>query len=148
MWKHIFAAVLLLTAIVVPATAADTHDTAVKKTHAPKFVVYYFYAQPRCQTCRAIEADTGKAVQKHFAKELKSGAIQWHAVDVGKPENKHFIKEFQLYTKSVVLVELRNGKTVRHQLLQKVWELIHSPVEFDQYIQKSVEDFIMKGLAK
>ena len=147
MWKHILTAALLF-AMVAPATAADTHGTAVKKTHAPVIVVYYFYAQPRCQTCRAIEADTGKAVQKHFAKELKSGAIQWHAVDVGKPENKHFIKEFQLYTKSVILVESRNGKTVRHQLLQKVWELIHSPVEFDQYIQKSVEDFIMKGLAK
>ncbi len=147
MLKKLVIAAFLLT-LVFPVMASQPAIKAAKKSNAPTFVVYYFYAQPRCMTCRAIEADTGKAVQKHFAAELKSGAIQWQAVDVGKPENKHFIKEFQLYTKSVVLVELQNGKTVRHEILQKVWELIHSPEKFDKYIQKSVEDFIMKGLGK
>jgi len=147
MLKHIFF-VFFLCSLAFAGMAAEPSHEKVKSNDSPTFVVYYFYSSPRCQTCRAIEEFTGKAVQNHFANELKSGAIRWQPVDVDKAENKHFIQEFKLYTKSVVLVELRNGKTVRHELLQKVWELIHSPENFDKYIQSSVENFIMKGLSK
>ena len=147
MLKHVFSA-FSLCSIAITGMAAEPSHEKVKATDSPAFVVYYFYANPRCQTCRAIESNTGKAVQKHFTSELKSGAIRWQPVDVDKAENKHFIQEFKLYTKSVVLVELRSGKTVRHELLQKVWELIHSPEKFDKYIQSSVENFVMKGLSK
>jgi len=145
MWKH-WLLVALLCVLVAPVTAGEPAADHGVQAKGPTFVVYYFYAQPRCPTCRAIEADTGTIVKKHFAAELENGIVTWKTVDVGQPENKHFIQDFKLYTKSVVLVEKRDGKIVRHEILQKVWELIHQPDRFEDYVVKSVQDFMLAGV--
>lgn len=144
MWK-LTLFIITLCAFVLPGFAGQSKSTTTRKADSSTFVVYYFYSLPRCKTCRAIEVDTGTSVHKHFANELKSGAIQWTTLDLDKPENKHFIKDFKLYTKSVVLVEKRDGKVIRHKLLQKVWELIHQPAAFESYVVKSVQDFLLEN---
>ena len=143
MWKRILFIIALCTCI-LPGFAAQLKNAAPKKADSPAFVLYYFYSQPRCKTCLAIETETGIAVHKNFANELKSGVLQWIVLDLDKPENKHFIKDFQLYTKSVVLVEKKGTKIVRHKLLQKVWELIHQPTAFEAYVVKSLQGFMLE----
>lgn len=119
-------------------------ENQANKSSDSKFVVYYFMYLPRCMTCSKIENDTKDIVTKTFKKEIDSGNLTFKTVDIEQKENSHFKNDFQLFTKSVVLVEEKNGKVVKHQNLQKIWELIHSPEKYNTYIVDSVKQFIKK----
>ncbi|GAG17664.1 unnamed protein product, partial [marine sediment metagenome] len=108
-------------------------------------IVYYFMTSARCPSCMKIEAFTKEAVQNNFTDYLKDGRIEWHIVQVDKPENRHFIKDYQLYTKSVVLVKIRNGEEVNWKNLERVWQLLYDKNDFQAYISQEVKSFIEKG---
>ncbi len=120
------------------AQAAET------KTDNAKYIVYYFMSTPRCMTCNKIETETKKAVQTNFKKELEKGILTFKMVDIGLKENSHFKNDFKLFTKSVVLVEEKNGKVVKFENLQKIWELIHSEDKYSTYIKSSINKFLNK----
>jgi len=121
--------------------AARTSQPAAAED-ADRIVAYYFYAPPRCYSCVAIQAYTREAVETGFADKMKAGRLQWRTVDVSQPGNEHFIADFGLYTKSVVLVETRGGKTVRWKNLEKVWELLGDKGAFLDYVSGEVRSFM------
>ena len=106
------------------AVSRETSDqeTAPASTH--KVLAYYFYGNVRCSTCRKIEAYTQEAIEGTFAEALKDGRLQWRAVNVPQPGNEHFVQDYQLYTRSVVVVDTRGGKQVRWKNLDKVWNFV------------------------
>ena len=128
------------------AVSIFANETAKKtnENNNTKYIVYYFMYLPRCMTCNKIENDTKTIVTSTFKDEIASGRLEFKTVDVGKKEYAHFAKDFKLYTKSVVLVEEQNGKVLRYEVLQKVWELIHSPEKYKAYVVDSVKKFIKK----
>ncbi|BBB33045.1 conserved hypothetical protein [Thermotomaculum hydrothermale] len=140
--KKIFVMVMVVLTAFSFALAKGTIKGASSSVKKHSFVLYYFYSYPRCSTCKAIEANADFVVKEHFKKELKKGVLAWKPVDVDKPENKHFIKEFKLYTKSLVLAKIKNGKVVRYKILQKVWQVVYEPYEFENYIVNSVKNFM------
>lgn len=108
-------------------------------------IVYYFMTTQRCPSCMKIEAFTKETVQTKFGGALKKGGMVWKMVNVDLPENRHFIKDYQLYTKSVVLVKMRNGKQVEWKNLDRVWTLLGNKESFQAYIFKEVTAFTGKG---
>lgn len=139
--KKVLLFVLSVFLITSATFAKDSVKTNTNKNDS-KYIVYYFMYLPRCMTCNKIEKSTKEIVFNNFKKQLDSGLVQFKTVDVGKSENAHFTKDFKLFTKSVVLVEEKDGKVVKHEVLQKVWEYIHSPEKFSPYIIDSVKNFI------
>ena len=121
-----------------PDSASAVADTA--QTH--KIVAYYFHGNVRCVSCKKIEAYTGEAIQSGFAKDLDNGALEWRVVNIDEPENKHFIEDYQLYTKSVILSDMADGKEVRWKNLDKVWKLLGDKDEFIAYIDKEVKGYL------
>ena len=105
-------------------------------------VVYYFHGNRRCNTCRTIETYTEEAIQSGFPEELGSGQVEWRAVNVDQPENKHFIDDFELSTRTVVFVDMRNGAQQKWLKLEKVWELVRDRPGFFNYIQGNLVDFL------
>lgn len=143
--KHIllplfFAGMCLFPNIVMSQNAKDTQPDPA----AAPYVVYYFYSAPRCSTCEAIEKLTADAIQNRFAAELEAGRLDWKLIDIGKDPNKHYIETYSLYTKSVVVARMEDGKPVDFKILQEVWELVHKPDAFGEYIEEEVRRF-MKG---
>lgn len=59
----------------------------------------------------------------------------------GEQGNEHFIKDYELYTKSVVIVDTRNGKQIRWKNLEKVWELLYSKDAFIKYIEDELRSY-------
>jgi len=104
--------------------------------------VYYFHGERRCKTCRTIEAFAQEVVQGRFAKQLESGALAWRAVNFDEPENEHFIEEFDLASSSLVLVEMRDGKPARFEVLEKTWSLVRDKPAFEQYVAEAVRSFL------
>ncbi len=134
-----------------PSSAVQTAESVLKESPIPLspkanvVVVYYFMTTQRCPSCRAIEAYTKEAIEKGFADALKKRDMVCRMVNVEDSGNAHFIKDYQLYTKSVVLVKIRDGKQVSWKNLDKVWALLGDQKTFMAYIVDEVKSFTEKG---
>lgn len=120
----------------VLADAAAKADT--------KYIVYYFRTTGRCHSCIQMEKMTKETIEKDFAKEVKSGLVEFRSVDVETPQNKHYIKDYGLYTKSVIISEVKNGKETRWKNLDQIWKKLRNEYEFRLYISDELRQF-MKG---
>jgi len=89
-----------------------------------KVIAYYFHVTARCVTCQAIEQYAKEAVERGFPEELKKGVLEWRPVNVQLLENRHYIRDYRLYTRSLVLVKVRDGKQTEWRNLERVWELV------------------------
>jgi len=107
-----------------------------------KVVAYYFHATVRCVTCRTIESYSGEAIRQGFPEQLKNGSIEWRPVNVQLPENRHFIRNFRLFTRSLVLVKVRNGKEQEWRNLEQVWDLVRDKGRFLKYVQDNVKSYL------
>jgi len=107
-----------------------------------KIIAYYFHGTARCANCRKIEAYSNEAIKEGFPDELKNGLIKWEVVNVDLPANKHFINDYQLFTRSVVLVEMENGKQTKWENLGDVWSYLSDKDQFKKYVQEEVSAFL------
>lgn len=107
-----------------------------------KVIVFYFHGNIRCYTCKRIEQLTVKAVTEAFNNEIKKGLIELQVLNVEDPKYRHFINDYQLYTRSVVVSDFRQGKQKRWKNLQKVWELVHNEEAFGKYIKQEVQEYL------
>lgn len=120
------------------APAAKANPVTAEK----KLQVYYFMTTYRCRSCTFIEQTTRQALDEQFAAEQKSGRIQFNMINIDETQNKHFVDEYGLYTKSVVLSDLKGGKQQRWKNLDKVWNLIGDEGAFKAYIIKEVNTYL------
>ncbi len=166
--KHVLAVVLLAFVIVAVAWAllnpADTPE--VEKTGAlpaeqgedpPAPVVaaappvqaidngviaYYLHPESRCATCLKIEELSKMAMEDGFPEAMEDGRLQWLALNVDQPANKHFMEDFELHTTSLVLAQRKDGETVKYKNCTRVWELVHSPMKFNSYVESEISTFL------
>jgi hypothetical protein len=125
------------------ATGSEGAPAAKAASPAHKIMVYYFHTTRRCPTCRKLEVYTREAVEKGFAEALKGGKVEFKVVNIDEPQNKHFVEDFKLYTKSVVLVDMVEGKQLRWKNLEKVWELVVNQPSFIAYIQDEINAYLV-----
>lgn len=120
---------LLVFGIIVPCFAqADT-----------KTIVYYFWSKPRCISCKNIESYTQEAVNENFSKELKDGSMEFKIIDYSKDKAKQ--KKYGLFTKSVILSKVENGKETKHKNLDKIWLKLKNETKFKNYIKTEIQNF-------
>jgi hypothetical protein len=145
---------LVLVATVVasgapPAWAEPAKDRATEKptvvtpsVHPRRVIAYYFHTTYRCASCRAIEAYSREAIESAFAAELKDGRLMWRPVNVEVKGNEHFVKDYQLYTKSLILVNEVRGKPTQWKNLEKVWQLLQDKDKFLRYVQDEARAYL------
>jgi len=139
-----------------PAAAGDRNDsvptatTVTVSTQAAtgprkgvrKVIAYYFHGDARCVSCLRIEAWSRSAIHDTFADDIRRGLLEWRTVNADEPGNEHFVRDFQLYTKSVVLVETLDGKRTRWKNLNRIWELLRDRAAFSSYIRRQTRSFL------
>lgn len=123
------------------STAAGKDST---ESEAPEnvIIVYYFHGTRRCVSCRKIEAYSAESIEKGFVDELEDGRLEWHVINIDEPENKHFMKDYELYTKSLVVVDTEKGKQLQWKNLKNVWQLLNSKDAFMKYVQREVQTYL------
>ncbi|MEX1311578.1 MAG: nitrophenyl compound nitroreductase subunit ArsF family protein [Candidatus Sulfomarinibacteraceae bacterium] len=129
------------------AGAEEAEASASTAAAAPDngIVAYYFHGNKRCSTCRKLEAYSKEAITGGFASELENGELEWLVVNTDEKANAHFVTDFELVTKSVVLVEYRDGEVVRFKNLKLVWQLVGDQDGFIRYVRDETADFIAEG---
>jgi hypothetical protein len=132
-----------------PAVAGAVEAEASESTAAAApengLVAYYFHGNKRCSTCRKLEAYSEEAITGGFASQLENGELEWLVVNTDEKANAHFVTDFELVTKSVVLVEYRNGEVVRFKNLKLVWQLVGDRDGFIRYVRDETAGFIAEG---
>jgi hypothetical protein len=129
----------LLFSITAAAWSQKPAKTAAPATST--IIVYYFRNDYRCPSCKKIEAYASETVNSRFADDIKKGLITWKMVNVDEAPNKHFVKEYNIITKQVVLVEMKNGAQTRWKNLDKIWDLLGDKAKFSAYIEKELKAF-------
>jgi hypothetical protein len=124
-------------------SVVDTSSTSGGENH--KVIVYYLYFMPRCETCLNMEAYSKEAVETGFANDLKQGTVEWHSYNTDKEEYKHFWDDFKLETKSLVMVDMQDGKQVRWKNCEKIWDLVGVKPDFLKYVQDEVHSYLAKN---
>ena len=105
-------------------------------------VLYYFYGNVRCATCRKIEAYTTACVKERFADATESGKLRFETLNTDADGNEQYVLDYELSTRSVVVAELEDGKPVRWKKLEKIWDLVTDEPKFLDYIETETRAFL------
>lgn len=122
-----------------------TSNQKAEKVISSKMIVYYFYTTHRCYSCRMIEQYTKDAIEQFFKEQLKSGLLEFKPLNIEKKENEHFIKDYNLYTKSVIISLIKDGKEASYKNLEKIWEYLKDENKFFNYIKVETEKVLQEA---
>jgi hypothetical protein len=117
-----------------PSAAPASSGSPAAPARPHQVVAYYFHGQKRCNTCRAIQAQSREAIEAAFPEALMSGVLEFREVNTEEPGNDHFVTDYDLAGSSLVLVEFREGRPSRFKNLQKVWDLWADKPAFLAYV--------------
>jgi len=118
---------------VTPAVKAPG-PAAKKAAEAKTAVVYYFYTNTRCSSCKTIEAYTREAVERNFAAGYKGWKVVFKGVNVDEGPDKHFVQDYLLNSKSVVVQKFSGDKALEWEKLEEVWQLLGDKNAFIAYV--------------
>jgi len=131
-----------------PLAAESARDQTAADVKAPvhQVIAYFFHGEVRCVTCLKIEEFAEEAIKSGFGAELSDKRLVWLPVNRDLPENKHFNEEYDLYTSSLILVNLKNNQQTEWINLFDVWEptLLDDKEAFIEYVQSEVR-FYLEG---
>ncbi len=127
-----------------PTAAGISQEASTEDTSQVRVVAYYFHGNFRCVSCRKLESTAHEAVMNCFAAELKSGDLQWRAVNVEERENEHFISDYRLFSRALVVVRFKDGKQVAYKNLMKAWELLRDDEALKKYVQSEVGSYLQE----
>lgn len=140
--KRLLCAIAIIALCIGGFCLSAEHAEGIENTTANYVMVYYFHGNFRCVNCKTIEQNTKEAVEKYFREELKTGKVVFKVINVETKGNEHFTDDYQLYTKSVLLSLVKNGKEVKFDNLTKVWEHLRNKDAFHQYIKSEIERYL------
>ncbi|MFH1066755.1 MAG: nitrophenyl compound nitroreductase subunit ArsF family protein [bacterium] len=137
--------VLALLAVIVAAHLymfpLQAEETTASKPIS-QVVVYYFHGTLRCPSCHLIEQYAKETVERDFAGQLSSGRAVFKIINVEEKGNEHFTNDYQLYTKSVVVSLVKNGKEEKWKNLKEVWPLLRNKEKFSAYVKDEVGKYL------
>jgi len=125
-----------------PATRPVISEQSPEKIASSQTVIYYFMTTYRCRSCNYIENTTRASIEQYFAEQIKNGSVVFKMLNIDEEQNKHFVNEYGLYTKSVVLSSVKDGKQLKWKNLDQVWNLIGQDESFKTYISSEIKSFI------
>ena len=134
--------VLLAAAAVIstefPAFADPSNSSA-------SVVAYYFHGAMRCPTCYKLEQYAKEVIESDFKEALGSGKLVFKAVNVDDKGNEHYAKDYKLYTKSLVLSLVKDGKETKWKNLDKIWEYVGHKKKYDEYVKTETAAFLKEA---
>ena len=138
---------LIFFMVALAAQSVSAEDMAESKTTEIQkpdqyLVVTYFHTTARCPTCHKIENLSADTIRSNFKDQLESGKLVWRVINVDEPENEHYIKDYQLYSKHLIVSEMKDGKEVRWKDLTDIWTLIRDDQKFENYIKTEISDWL------
>ena len=142
---RIFLLLFIFILLLFSTSIAEQNIGLKRFNRADKVIAYYFHGNYRCASCTKLERYSRDAITMYFDKEIKQGFLSFKTVNTDLSENKHFLQDYQLYTKSLVLVAVKNNKTVKWKNLGKTWQHLNNKNNFYKYVQTETRKFLKEA---
>lgn len=142
--KKIFL-VLLAVAALSSSIILFPPAQAAEDTKGAQVIAYYFHGTFRCPTCHKLEQYSKEAIEANFKNELVSGKLAFRVVNIDERENQHFVNDYQLYTKSLVISMVKDGKEVKSKNLTKIWDYVGDKEKFIDYVKTGLADLLKEA---
>ncbi|MBW1855009.1 MAG: hypothetical protein JRJ00_10080 [Deltaproteobacteria bacterium] len=142
--KVVILCLLIICFFFIGAVIAKAGETgaASYKEWSGKVVAFYFHGNYRCSNCKKIEQYSRDAIEKYFKEQLKTKRLVFNIINIDLPENKHYVEDYQLYTRSLIIAEFKDGKQVRWKNLTKVWNYLNDRDKFYKYVQSEIQKYL------
>jgi hypothetical protein len=135
--------VILLAAVAVISVSFSAF--AAEDKPAAKVIAYYFHGTMRCPTCHKLEQYSKEAIETNFKEAIASGKLEFKVVNVEDKGNEHYGSDYQLYTKSLILSLVKDGKQTKWINLDKIWEYVGNKQRFVEYVKSGVADLLKEA---
>ncbi len=119
--------------------AEDSHAVA---TRADGVTVINFHGDRRCRTCIGIGTLAKKTLDEDLTAEEKAGKIHWEHINYDESANAHFVKDYELVSSTVLITLWKDGKEVKWNRLDGVWDHVGDEPTFRAYVAQSVRDLL------
>jgi hypothetical protein len=135
--------VFIVLSVVMFGSFVFAQETGDKPTSY--VIAYYFHGNFRCYTCHTMEQYSKEAIEANFKDALSSRKLEFKAVNVEERGNEHFTQDYQLYTKSLILSLVKDGKETKSKNLTKIWEYVRNKQRFFDYVTEEVNNFLKEA---
>ena len=105
--------------------------------------VYYMHGNMRCKTCNLIEKMTKELVESKYAEAVNNGKVEFLLENFQK--NKKLAEKFDVFASCVVVAKFVEGKVVRYDTLDGVWDFYEDPPAFNKYVSSAINDCLETG---
>ena len=134
---------LFVLAVILCGSFADAQDAGTKPTG--RVIAYYFHGTFRCSTCYKLEQYSKEAIEANFKDELAAGKLEFKVINIEDKGNEHYVNDYQLYTKSLVLSLVKDGKQMKWKNLDKIWEYVGNKQRFIDYVKSGVAELLKEA---
>ena len=134
---------IILAAVAVISVSFSAFAAADKP--AAKVIAYYFHGTARCPTCYKLEQYSKEAIETNFKDALASGKLEFKVVNIDDKGNEHYARDYQLYTKSLILSLIKDGKEIKWKNMDKIWEYVGNKERFIDYVKNGVADLLKEA---
>ncbi|MFH1790389.1 MAG: nitrophenyl compound nitroreductase subunit ArsF family protein [Candidatus Omnitrophota bacterium] len=138
----VLLAVAALSSSVIILAPSVWAGEAAKDAHV---IAYYFHGTFRCTTCHKLEQYSKEAIEDNFKDALVSGKLEFKVINVEDKGHEHYTNDYRLYTKSLILSLVKDGKEVKWKNLDKIWEYAGNKRKFIDYVKGGVTDFLKEA---
>lgn len=102
----------------------------------------YFHGTNRCYTCNLMEGYMRDVIASDFASEEKSGRLRFQSLDVQDPAHQRYIAQYQLSSISLFLSLKDQGKEIKFENMERIWQLSGDEVAFKNYIRTELKKYL------
>jgi len=128
-----------------PKQNTSAHADVATVAKGSQVIAYYFHGSMRCPTCHKLEQYSKEAIEANFKDALRSGKLEYKVVNVEDKGNEHYGNDYQLYTKSLILSLVKDGKEIKWKNLDKIWEYVRNKEMFIDYVKNGVADLLKEA---
>jgi len=143
--KKLFFVLLAVAALSSISIIFSPLAQAKENTQDAHVVAYYFHGTFRCPSCHTLEQYSKEAIETNFKDALTPGKLEFKVVNVEDKDNEHYVSDYQLYTKSLILSLVKDGKEIKWKNLDKIWEYLGNKQKFIDYVKSGVADFLKEA---
>jgi len=143
--KKLFLVLLAVAALSSSGIIISSIAQAAEGIKDAQVVAYYFHGTMRCPTCHKLEQYSNEAIETNFKDALASGKLEFKVVNVEDRGNEHYGNDYQLYTKSLILSLVKDGKEIKWKNMDKIWEYVGNKQRFIDYVTSGVADLLKEA---
>lgn len=123
-------------------TSGDQNSPAGAAVRPDGVTVINFHGAKRCRTCNRIGELAKQTLDDEFSTEQKSDHVHWEIINYDQPGHGHYAKDYGLVSSTVLVTLWRDGKEVKWERLDAVWDHVGDEPKFRAYVAQGVRDLL------